>query len=72
MLPAGLDRASIEAGHRTYYTTAAPLAAPCHRAALEGRWATTMRFSTRPRLVSIDVPLAPCLLALSRPVTVGR
>jgi DNA replication protein DnaC len=44
MLAICLARASIEAGYRTYCTTAADLAARCHRAALEGRWSTTMRF----------------------------
>ncbi|MGA2036553.1 MAG: IS21-like element helper ATPase IstB [Acidimicrobiales bacterium] len=62
MLAIGLGRASIEAGYRTYYTTAADLAARCHRAALEGRWATTMRFFAGPRLLIIDevgyLPLA--------------
>jgi len=32
------------AGYRTCCATAADLAARCHRAAIEGRWATTMRF----------------------------
>ena len=50
----GLARASINASHRTYYTTAADLAARCHRTALEGRWATTMRFFAGPRLLVID------------------
>jgi len=54
MLAIGLARASIEAGYRTYYTTAADLVARCHRAALEGRWATTMRFFAGPRLLVID------------------
>ncbi|HEX3980172.1 MAG TPA: ATP-binding protein, partial [Acidimicrobiales bacterium] len=54
MLAAALARASIDAGYRTYYTTAADLAARCHRAALEGRWATTMRFFAGPRLLVID------------------
>jgi DNA replication protein DnaC len=62
MLAVALARASIEAGYRTYYTTAADLAARCHRAALEGRWATTMRFFAGPRLLIIDevgyLPLA--------------
>ena len=62
MLAVALGRASIEAGYRTYYTTAADLAARCHRAALEGRWATTMRFFAGPRLLIIDevgyLPLA--------------
>lgn len=54
MLAIGLARASINAGYRTYYTTAADLVARCHRAALEGRWATTMRFFAGPRLLIID------------------
>jgi DNA replication protein DnaC len=62
MLAIGLAHASIDAGYRTYYTTAADLAARCHRAALEGRWATTMRFFAGPRLLIIDevgyLPLA--------------
>ena len=62
MLAVALARASIKAGYRTYYTTAADLAARCHRAALEGRWATTMRFFAGPRLLIIDevgyLPLA--------------
>lgn len=62
MLAVALARASIDAGYRTYYTTAAELAARCHRAALEGRWATTMRFYAGPRLLIIDelgyLPLA--------------
>jgi DNA replication protein DnaC len=62
MLAVALARASIDAGYRTYYTTAADLVARCHRAALEGRWATTMRFFAGPRLLVIDevgyLPLA--------------
>jgi DNA replication protein DnaC len=62
MLAVGLARASVDAGYRTYYTTAAELVARCHRAALEGRWATTMRFYAGPRLLIIDevgyLPLA--------------
>lgn len=62
MLAVALAAASIDAGYRTYYTTAADLAARCHRAALEGRWATTMRFFAGPRLLIIDevgyLPLA--------------
>src|SRR6266581_1213852 len=42
------------AGMRTYYTTAAELVARCQKAALEGRWATTMRFYAGPRLLIID------------------
>jgi len=54
MLAVGLGHAAVAAGMRTYYTTAADLAAKCHRAALEGRWATTMRFYAGPRLLIID------------------
>lgn len=53
-LAVGLARASAEAGYRTYFTTAADLAARCHRAAIEGRWATTMRFYAGPTLLVID------------------
>ena len=54
MLAVGLGHAAVAAGFRTYYTTAAQLAARCQRAALEGRWATTMRFYAGPRLLIID------------------
>jgi DNA replication protein DnaC len=53
-LAVGLARKAAEAGYRTYFTTAADLAARCHRAALEGRWATTMRFFNGPGLLVID------------------
>ena len=62
MLAVGLARAGAEAGHRVYFTTAADLAARCHKAAIEGRWATMMRFYAGPRLLAIDelgyLPLA--------------
>lgn len=54
MLAVGLGHAAVAAGMRVHYTTAADLAARCHRAALEGRWATTMRFYANPRLLIID------------------
>jgi DNA replication protein DnaC len=54
MLAVGLGHAAVTAGYRTYYTTAADLVARCHRAAIEGRWATTMRFFSGPRLLIID------------------
>ncbi|MGH9181572.1 MAG: IS21-like element helper ATPase IstB [Acidimicrobiales bacterium] len=54
MLAVGLGHAAVAAGMRTYYTTAADLVARCHRAALEGRWATTMRFYAGPRLLIVD------------------
>ena len=50
----GLARKAAEAGYRTYFTSAADLAARCHRAAVEGRWATTMRFFAGPTLLVID------------------
>lgn len=50
----GLARKAAESGYRTYFTTAADLAARCHRAAIEGRWATTMRFYAGPTLLVID------------------
>jgi DNA replication protein DnaC len=54
MLAVGLGHAAVAAGYRTYYTTAADLVARCHRAAIEGRWATTMRFFAGPTLLVID------------------
>ena len=54
MLAVALGHAAVAAGMRVHYTTAADLAARCHRAALEGRWATTMRFYANPRLLIID------------------
>jgi DNA replication protein DnaC len=54
MLSVGLARAGVDAGHRVYFTTAAELAARCHKAAIEGRWATCMRFFAGPRLLVID------------------
>lgn len=53
-LAVGLARRAAETGYRTYFTTAADLAARCHRAAIEGRWATTMRFYAGPTLLVID------------------
>ena len=54
MLAVGLGHAAVAAGMRAYYTTASELAARCHRAALEGRWATTMRFYAGPRVLIVD------------------
>lgn len=62
MLAVALARQGIDAGHRVYFTTAADLAARCHRAAIEGRWATMMRFYAGPKALLIDelgyLPLA--------------
>lgn len=49
-----MARQAAEVGYRVYVTTAADLAARCHRAAIEGRWATTMRFFAGPTLLVID------------------
>jgi DNA replication protein DnaC len=54
MLAVALGHAAVQAGIRTYYTTAAELVARCHKAAIEGRWATCMRFYAGPRLLIID------------------
>ncbi len=50
----GLGHAAVTAGYRTYFTSAADLAARCHRAAIEGKWATMMRFFAGPTLLIID------------------
>ena len=54
MLAIGLARAAAEAGHRVYFTSADELAKRCRKAAVEGRWATCMRFFCGPRLLVID------------------
>jgi DNA replication protein DnaC len=54
MLAIGIARVAVEAGHRVYFTTAEDLAKRCRKAALEGRWATAMRFYCGPRLLVID------------------
>ena len=50
----GLGHAAVAAGYRTYFTSAADLAARCHRAAIEGKWGTMMRFFAGPTLLVID------------------
>ena len=47
MLAIALGLKAVHAGYRVYYTTAADLVARTTRAALEGRWQTTMRFWAR-------------------------
>ncbi len=54
MLAIALGHAAVDAGHRVYYTTAADLAARCRKAALEGRWAATMRFFNGPAVLIVD------------------
>jgi len=54
MLAIALGHAAVDARLRTYYTTAADLAARCRKAAVEGRWATTMRFFNGPSVLIVD------------------
>ncbi len=54
MLAIALGHAAIDQGHRVYYTTAADLAQRCRKAALEGRWAATMRFFNGPGVLIVD------------------
>ena len=54
MLATALGHAAVEEGRRVYYCTAADLAARCRKAAIEGRWATTMRFYAGPTVLIID------------------
>lgn len=54
MLAVALGRCAVEHGYRVYYTTAADLVAKSQRAALEGRWQTTMRFWAGPALLIVD------------------
>jgi DNA replication protein DnaC len=53
-LAIALAHKAIHAGHRVYYTTAADLVARTEKAALEGRWASTMRFWNGPAVLVID------------------
>ncbi len=54
MIATALGYKAVEAGYRVYYTTAADLVARTTKAALEGRWETTMRFLNGPQLLVID------------------
>jgi len=54
MLATALGHAAVDHGLRVYYCTAADLAARCRKAAIEGRWATTMRFYAGPTVLIID------------------
>jgi DNA replication protein DnaC len=58
MLAIGLARAAVDAGHRVYFTTAADLAARCHKAAVEGRWATLL-LGARPAPLARASQLGP-------------
>jgi len=55
MLAIALGLKAVHAGYRVYYTTAADLVARTSRAALEGRWQTTMRFWNGPQLLIVDL-----------------
>lgn len=54
MLATALGLKAVQAGYRVYYTTAADLVARTTRAAIEGRWQTTMRFWNGPAVLVID------------------
>jgi DNA replication protein DnaC len=54
MLATALGHRAVEHGYRVYYTTAADLVARTARAALEGRWATQMRFWNGPQVLIVD------------------
>jgi DNA replication protein DnaC len=49
-----LGHKAVHAGYRVYYTTAADLVARTSRAAMDGRWANTMRFWAGPAVLIID------------------
>jgi len=53
-LAVALGHQAVEAGYRVYYTTAADLVARTSRAAIEGRWQTTMRFWNGPQVLIVD------------------
>jgi DNA replication protein DnaC len=53
-LAIALGHRAVHAGYRVYYTTAADLVARTSRAAIDGRWANTMRFWAGPQLLIID------------------
>lgn len=54
MLATAIGYQAVEAGYRCYYTTAADLVARTQKAALDGRWETTMRFWNGPQLLIVD------------------
>jgi DNA replication protein DnaC len=55
MLATALGIKAVHAGYRVYYTTAADLVARTTRAAIEGRWQTTMRFWNGPAVLVVDL-----------------
>ena len=54
MLATAIGLKAVHAGYRVHYTTAADLVARTTRAAIEGRWQTTMRFWNGPQVLVID------------------
>jgi DNA replication protein DnaC len=54
-LAIALGLKAVKAGYRVYYTTAADLVAKTAKAALEGRWQTTMRFWGGPAVLVVDL-----------------
>jgi DNA replication protein DnaC len=54
MLAVALGLRAVRAGCRVYYTTAADLVARTSKAAIDGRWATTMRFWAGPAVLIVD------------------
>jgi len=54
MLATALGLKAVQADYRVYYTTVADLVARTTRAAIEGRWQTTMRFWNGPAVLVID------------------
>ncbi|HEY3945479.1 MAG TPA: IS21-like element helper ATPase IstB [Solirubrobacteraceae bacterium] len=53
-LAIALGHRAVHAGYRVYYTTAADLVARTTRAAMDGRWANTMRFWAGPAVLIVD------------------
>ena len=53
-LAIALGHRAVHAGYRVYYTTAADLVARTSRAAIDGRWANTMRFWAGPQVLIVD------------------
>jgi DNA replication protein DnaC len=53
-LAIALGHKAVHVGYRVYYTTAADLVARTSRAAMDGRWANTMRFWAGPQVLIVD------------------
>jgi len=55
MLALALGHKAVHDGYRVYYTTAADLVTRTAKAAIEGRWQTTMRFWGGPAVLVVDL-----------------